>query len=87
VGMNELEMEIGRQLGAASFFIYQTIKHNPKSSLKDLEVGTGLNEKSVKLHLKNLLECGIITREQVFLRYCKGFIYTSNEAKETWKLH
>lgn len=85
--MNELEMEIGRTLGASAFFIYQAIKHSQNLSARDLEVETGMSEKQIKVHLKNLLECQIVTREQKFLRYCRGYVYSSNEAKETWKIH
>jgi predicted transcriptional regulator len=85
--MSELEMEIGRTLGASAFFIYQTLKYNPKSSLKDLAVETGISDRQIKVYLKHLLDCNVITRQQVFLRYCKGFIYQLNEEKETWKFH
>lgn len=85
--MSELEMEIGRTLGASSFFIYQTIKHMAKVSVVDLEAETGLTHKSIKIHIKNLLECGIITRERVFLRHCNGYIYTAVKETETWKFH
>jgi predicted transcriptional regulator len=85
--MNELEIEIGRTLGPSCFFVYQTLKHNSKLSLKDLEVESGMTDRQLKVILKNLIECGIVTREKVFLRYCKGFLYSSNEQKETWKFH
>jgi len=85
--MSELELEIGRFFGGSSFFLYQVIKHNPKSSLKDLQIETGLSDRSLKDLLRYLTDSNIITRERVFLRYTKGFIYSSNDAKETWSLH
>lgn len=84
--MNEMEMEIGRNFGASAFYIYQTIKHNPKVSLKELEVETGMTDRQIKVHLKNLFECKIITKETAMVKRCYGYRYSSNEQKEQWIL-
>lgn len=84
--MNDLEMEIGRTLGASAFFIYQAVKNNPRLSTRDIEVETGLSYNQIQVHLKNLRECNILKRDKVFLTNTNGYLYTPNE-KELWKFH
>lgn len=85
--MNELEMQIGRILGASCFFIYQTVKANPNFSARDVQIETGLSENCVcsslaKLRLSKVLE----RKRRTESNLDKTFLYKENKEKETWKL-
>lgn len=81
--MTEQEFEIGRNFGAGIFYTYNVLKHNPNSSVIDLAIESGLTDRVLKVHLKTLLDSGIIQREKKKLRYCQGYVY---KITETWKL-
>jgi DNA-binding MarR family transcriptional regulator len=85
--VSEFEMEVGRKFGATAFFIYQALKCNPNSSIKDLEIETGMHEKIIRAHLKNMELTGLLTKEQKFLRYCRGYVYKIKEEGETYATH
>lgn len=83
--MSELEMEIGRTLGASCFFIYQTIKHNPGATSIDIEMETGLSKYCVLGNLKKLVETGVLN-ETLKPGHSRLKAYRENQ-KETWKFH
>lgn len=84
--MTELEMEIGRLLGASAFFIYQTIKHNPGFTARDIEIETGLSENCVQKTLQRLRECKAVNF-RLKPGTSKTQLYSPNEERETWKFH
>lgn len=85
--MNELEMEIGRTFGASTFFIYQTIKHNPNVSAKDIAVETGLSETCIQAALVRLRESHVVKFTMSKYGNRKEIKYSDNEEKQSWKFH
>lgn len=84
--MNELEMELGRTLGASCFFVYQALKQSPSMSRRDIEMETGLSEVTVLRCINVLKETNVIKQ----LNKQQGVrppLYAKNEEKETWKFH
>lgn len=74
--MSEAEIAIGRTLGSSAFFIYQTLKHSPKMSAKDLEEQTGMTYRQITTLLKNMMESGIVSRERENIGYASSFVYS-----------
>lgn len=86
--MSELEMEIGRTLGASCFFIYQTVKHNPNVTAKELECETGLSKTCIDNSLRKLYETGVLERKMPEKGPApRPYLYKENDRKETWKFH
>lgn len=83
--MSELEIEIGRTLGASCFFIYQVIKDRRDFSVIDVEIETGLSNYCVWTNLKRMSEKNIIVKGE--RSGPKFLVYKPNNAKETWKLN
>lgn len=84
--MNELEMEIGRSLGASSFFIYQFIKANPGATSRDIQVETGLSENCVQSCLVKLRETNVV-ESKLQPGASRWKVYKENKERETWKFH
>lgn len=85
--MNELEMEIGRTLGASCFFIYQTVKANPNFSARDVQMETGLSENCVCSSLAKLRHSNVLERKRRTENSIdKTFVYKENKEKDSWKL-
>lgn len=85
--MDESEMKIGRLFGATPFFIYQSIKHAPFSSCRDLEEDTGISDRSIQQYLRQLVSCNILVKGEEVVNNCRVYVYTSNEDKSAWILH
>ena len=60
--MNELELEIARQLGASSFLVYSVLKNKGDLTRRDLEIECGMSEDGILRTVKKLEEDKIITR-------------------------
>jgi predicted transcriptional regulator len=84
--MSDLEMEIGRTLGPAAFFIYQYIKHNPGSTQIEMQTGLGLSWCTVRRLLIALEETKVINHT-LKVGQSRTREYRENGAKETWKFH
>jgi predicted transcriptional regulator len=85
--ITEKEMEIGRSFGATAFYIYQTVKCNPNSSLTQIEAETGMTDRRIKIYLKTLVDCGMLTRERRRLVHSTGYVYSCNQEQSLWKFH
>lgn len=79
--MSELELEIGRTLGASAFLIYQYIKFNPRATSREIQIETGLSENCVWMTLKELKYANIIS----YNTRVKTNEYVENKEKDTWK--
>lgn len=84
--MSELEMEIGRTLGASCFFIYQFIKYNPGATSRDIQIETGLSENCVWMSLNKLKSANVL-RTKLKTGTSRVSEYKENEARETWMFH
>lgn len=84
--MSETEIQLGRLLGASAFFIYQTLRTTPEASMIELEQSTNLSLKTVRAHLKSLIELNVVTKREVFEEARECFVYTSNEDLNSWRL-
>jgi predicted transcriptional regulator len=84
--MSELELEIGRTLGASCFLIYQFIKHNPGSTSRDIQIETGLSENCVWMSLNKLKEANVI-RHKLRTGTSRVNEYKENEEREKWMFH
>jgi DNA-binding transcriptional regulator GbsR (MarR family) len=85
--MSELELEIGRTLGASSFLIYQFIKFNPGVTHLEIQIETGLSQNCVSQCLKKLKETNVLKYKTRSAGYVKSSQYSENKEKETWKFH
>lgn len=82
--MNDLEVEIGRTLGASAFFVYQVVKENPNSTALDIQVETGLSETCVSTVLAKLRKAKVLEYKNIYK--CK-FSYKENKEKDKWEFH
>ncbi len=85
--MSEQEMKLGRTLGSSALFIYQALKFAPESTLSELELETRINMKTVRKHLKSLMECNVVIKREVLGTYNESFAFRSNDDHNSWKLH
>lgn len=85
--MTELEMQIGRTLGASSFFIFQTIKANPNVTLRDIMMETELSPGCVETAVAKLKASNIVERQMQVIGPTRQYLYKENKAYETWKFH
>lgn len=84
--MTDLEIEIGRSIGASAFFVYQTIKANPGLTKKEIECETGLSTACVFAVVRKLVDSKvIITKEKS--HKIRSSLYIENKEKELWKFH
>lgn len=60
--MSELEMEIGRNLGASAFFIYQTLKSYPNMTVFEIMAETGMSENAIRTAVSKLESCGHLNK-------------------------
>lgn len=85
--MNDLEIEIGRTLGANCFFIYQTMKQNHSFTLNEVMTETALSKNGAETCLKKLIDTNVLKRDRPSVGISRQFIYKVNNEKETWKFH
>lgn len=85
--VSELEMEIGRKLGASAFLAFQFIKHNPGSTPTDTKMETGLSECTVWTVLKKLRDSNVVTFTIPSRGQSKTKSYRVNPDNQTWKIH
>lgn len=84
--MSELEIEIGKTLGASAFFVYQYVKHNPGATQNMICIDLGLSTETVHRVMINLVDTKVVTQLEKRSE-TRARKYKENEAKETWKFH
>jgi predicted transcriptional regulator len=85
--MNDLEIEIGRTLGASCFFIYHTMKQSSSFTLNEIMTETALSKNGAENCVKKLLDTNVLKRHRPAFGSVRQFIYKVNNEKQTWKFH
>lgn len=85
--ISELEMEIGRTLGASCFLVYQFIKHNPGVTSNEIHIETGLSKNCVWTSLNKLKDTNVVKVREKLVGYNKNHLFSHNEEQQTWKFH
>lgn len=85
--MNDIEIEIGRTLGANCFFIYQAMKQNSSFTLNEVMIETSLSKNGAEICMKKLLDTNVLKRDRQSFGSIRQYIYKINNEKETWKFH
>lgn len=85
--MSELEFEIGRQMGATPFYLYQVLKKSPRKKAIELSIDSGLHLTTVRTALAKLESANIVNFELVTNRHANSYSRYSLNNEEVWKLY